>query len=551
MKQLSFIALVATVLFLGSCRPKQEADLIIYNAVIYTVDSAFSIQESMAIKDGKILAVGTNREIERSFRSVKTKNLYGAFVYPGFMDPHSHFIGFGRYLETANLMGVTTFEEIVSILRQHHATNPREWVIGRGWDQNLWPVREFPNKSLLDIAFPDVPVLLIRIDGHAAIANSEALRRAGITSQTRVPGGKILLQNGQPTGMLIDKAIDLVRQQIPPRTINDDIRALMRAQSLAFAAGLTSVSEAGIDYQDIRLIDSLQSAGKLKIRVYAMINPTEDNFEGFMRRGQYKTDLLNVRSVKLFTDGALGSRGAKLLEPYSDDPSNSGLLLNTPEFLRIVSKEAHKFGFQVNTHCIGDSAVRLMLHIYRDILKERNDLRWRIEHAQVVHPDDFNLFGQYSIIPSIQTSHATSDMIWAIDRLGPERIKTAYAYRQLLEQNGWLPNGSDFPVERINPLYGFYAAFERRNHQGLPLEGFQMDNALTRKQALKGMTIWSAKAQFEENEKGSLEPGKFADFVVLEKDIMEIPAAEILTLPIQYTFVNGEIAFEIVSAPTP
>lgn len=517
--------------------------MIIHNAVIYTVDNDFSIQQSAAIKGGKFVATGSNEYILENFKSENILDLEGRYVYPGLIDPHCHFFGYGSTLENANLMGIGSFEEIIETLKAHQVQYPSDWVLGRGWDQNLWQVKEFPDRSQLDEVFADVPVLLIRVDGHAAIANTEALRRAGITSETIVDGGEVILSNGQPTGILIDNAINLVRNEIPQATVQQNIAALKNAQTQNFAVGLTSVGDAGLDHNILFLIDSLQKAGTIKMRIYGMLSPSEDNFEAFMYNGPYKTDHLSVRSVKLYADGALGSRGAKLLEPYADDPYNSGLLVETPQYLREISAKALENGFQVNTHCIGDSAVRLMLQIYSELLQGPNQNRWRIEHAQIVHPDDINLFGQYNIIPSVQTTHATSDMIWAAHRLGPERIKTAYAYQQLLEQNGWLPNGSDFPVEHINPLYGFYAAIARKNLDGFPQDGWQMENALSREQALRSMTIWAAMAQFEEDEKGSIEPGKFADFIVIDNDLMTIEPETIPSLHIQNTYLGGNMVF--------
>jgi predicted amidohydrolase YtcJ len=539
------LILLLTTTALISCSSVQNVDLIIHNAVIYTIDQEFTIAESVAISGGRFLATGSSRDILRRYSSENVIDLQGKFVYPGLIDPHCHFVGYGRNLAFADLTGSQSFQDIINILRSHHEKYPTEWIQGRGWDQNLWEVKQFPHHRELDEAFPDIPVLLTRIDGHAAIANSEALRIAGINSRTRISGGEVILESGQPTGILIDRAIYLVREKIPSSTLQDDIAGLKKAQADCFSVGLTSIGDAGLDKEIILLIDSLQRSGDLQMRIYAMLSPKEENFQAFMYNGPYKTDHMNIRSVKLFADGALGSRGAKLLEPYWDDNQNSGLLVETPEFMRKIASKALENGFQVNTHCIGDSAVRLVLAIYSELLGKANELRWRIEHAQIVHPSDMHLFGKYSIIPSIQTTHATSDMLWAINRLGQHRIKNAYAYKQLLDQNGWLPNGSDFPVEHINPFYGYYAAIARQNLQGYPDGGWQMENALSRQEALKAMTIWAAKAQFEENEKGSIEPGKFADFIVLDQDLLTVEKEIIPGIMVRATYSSGELVYSV------
>jgi len=334
--------------------------------------------------------------------------------------------------------------------------------------------------------------------------------------------------------------MDLVSSIIPAPSKQTEIIALKEAQQNCFNVGLTSVVDAGLDANTVRLIDSLQKSGTVKMRVNAMLSPTEENFKDFVRKGVVKKDKLTVRSVKLYADGALGSRGAKLLQPYSDDPDNTGLLIHQPDFYRKICAIALKNGYQVNTHAIGDSANRMMLEIYGDFLKGKNDKRWRIEHAQVVNESDFDLFGKYSIIPSVQPTHATSDMYWAEERLGNERIKGAYAYKRLLKENGWLPLGTDFPIEDINPLYTFYAAVARKDLKGYPNGGWQPENALSREEALRGITVWAAKGSFEEDEKGSIEPGKFADFVILENDIMISDMKKIPRTKIVSTWLDGK-----------
>ena len=543
MKNLLAMAILLTTIADTSCRRAEVADLIVKNSLVYTVDGNFRTAESFAVKNGLFVAVGTNEEIEKAYSSDHVIDLGGKPVYPGLYDAHCHFDGYAASLRQADLAGTKGMDEIIARLEENQKNFPSAWVMGRGWDQNDWEVKQFPDRKVLDAVFPDKPVYLTRIDGHAAFVNTVALKLAGIDEKTKVTGGEIIHDGNRVTGVLVDNAMDLVSGLIPGMTDTEEEAALLRAQDNCFAVGLTSVADAGLGTGTVRLMDRMQKEGKLKMRVYAMLSPTPDNFREFVSKGIYKTDRLNVRSVKLYADGALGSRGALMLAPYSDAPEKSGLQVNERSYLEDICRKAYEAGYQVNTHCIGDSANRLMLTIYKDILKTGNDRRWRIEHAQVIHPDDFHLFRDFNIVPSVQTTHATSDMYWAADRVGPERIKGAYAYRKLMEQNGWIPNGSDFPVERINPLFGFYAGFARMDQSGWPAGGWMPENALTREESLKAMTIWAAKSCFEESERGSIEPGKMADFTVLEEDIMKIEPIRVPAVKVAETWIAGERVF--------
>lgn len=539
--KITTIILVITIAIMA-CTKRQKVDLIIANATIYTVDSTFSKANSMAIANGKIVAVGTKQDIDGKYEASNNIDAEEKFIYPGFIDPHCHFLGYGTTLSNASLSGAKTWSEVVERLVEHEKSFPSKWAQGRGWNQNEWDVKEFPTKDLLDKAFPNKPVYIVRIDGHAAIANSVAIMMAKIDEKTKVNGGELIIKDGKLTGVLVDNAIELVRKIIPELSESIKAKALQRAQENCFAVGLTSVSDAGLELKEVLLVDSLQKSNILKMRVYAMLTPTQENFNHFLANGVYLTDYLTVRSIKLYADGALGSRGALLKKPYSDAPNTKGLLVEPIEKLSAYCDLAYKAGYQVNTHCIGDEAVQLTLDMYSKHLKTKNNLRWRIEHSQVVDPSDISKYGNFSIVPSIQTTHATSDMTWADERLG-DRIKNAYAYQDLLKQNGWLPNGSDFPIENINPLYGFYAGVARKDLNGEPKEGFQMENAITREQALRAMTIWAAKSNFEENSRGSLEVGKWADFVILDTDLMNANESDLPKSKVISTFVGGEIVY--------
>jgi predicted amidohydrolase YtcJ len=534
------IALFALV-SLSSCI-QQRVDMIVHHAQIYTVDNQFSTAEAMAVQDGKIVAVGTNDAILKEYTSDSVVNAAGAVVYPGFIDAHAHFVGYGQSLFAVDLMFVNSWEEVIYRVKDFAAKHPgTSWIRGRGWDQNRFPGKQFPTNEQLNALFPDRPVILERVDGHASIANNAALTIAGIKAGQTMEGGSFVAANGKLTGLLIDNAVGMVEKFAPAVTKEDYKNWLTAAQANCFATGLTTITDCGLHPTAVSMIDTLQQNNDLKMRLYVMLSDHPDSYaSSYFTKGGYTTDRLKVKGIKVYGDGALGSRGACLLKHYADQKGWGGFLLSSKAHFDSIAAKLINTDFQMCTHAIGDSANRTILNVYAKYLKGKNDKRWRIEHAQIVHPDDFQYFGKYSIIPSVQPTHGTSDMYWAGDRLGEERMKGAYAYKQLLEQNNWLPLGTDFPVEEINPFKTFLAAVVRKDAKGYPAEGFQMENALTREQTIRGMTIWAAKANRMEKEIGSLEVGKKADFIMLDKDLMKVSADSILKVKVIKTFINGE-----------
>lgn len=539
------IVLFALLLsLLSSCMKTQECDLVIHNAEIYTLNAKGDYFEAMAIKDGKILELGPERQILNKYRYTEAYDAKNRFVYPGFIDAHCHFLGYGLSLQQVDLKGCASFNEVLNRLQAYDQQKTSEWITGRGWDHTKWKGNRFPNNKAIDSLFPHTPVFIRRVDGHAALANSTALKLAGITKETIIPGGHVEVLNGELTGIVLDNAIDSIRKIIPLPNKEQKWQAILSAQSNCFEVGLTTLDDAGLEKTDVELLEEMEKSGSLKMRVYVMLSDTEENLNYYLKKGTYATDRLNVRSFKFYGDGALGSYGACLLRPYSDSNTTAGFLLNNPSHFRTWAKRLKTAGFQMNTHCIGDSAARLILQIYGDVLEGGNDERWRIEHAQILDSADFSRFKTHAIIPSVQPTHATSDMRMAVLRLGQRRLKFGYAYRDLLKQNGIIALGTDFPVENISPLETFYAAVARKDKDGLPKNGFQIENALSREEALKGMTYWAAMANHEDTIKGTLEPGKLADFVVLDRDLLKCEEADILKTKVIATYIHGEAVYE-------
>ncbi len=536
-------------------RPQQpQIDLpvtLFTNATFYTVNQSQPTAEAMAVQDGKILAMGTKQQLEQQFIGAETRNLSGATVVPGFIDAHGHLLGLGESLLNVDLMGTRNKEEIIQRLKEKaKGLSAGQWLLGRGWDQNDWPETSLPTKADLDEAFPDRPVWLERVDGHANWGNSAALAfsERDLSGDWQIDGGEIVRDgSGQATGVFIDKAVGLIASKVPSASDEQLLNALTIAMRKTAEVGLTSMHDAGTSLRVWRLLEQLQAKGEMNVRVYAMADGDNEMLGFLCENGVQQTvdGTLVAKSVKLYSDGALGSRGAALLEEYSDDPGNLGLLIEPEEVLTQQAVKAAKCGLQVNIHAIGDRGNRVTLNVLRAASQSntQNQGRHRIEHSQVIESADFDSFKSLGIIASVQPTHATSDMYWAEDRVGAKRIKGAYAWQTFREKGIPLALGSDFPVERPDPLHGFYAAITRQDHKGWPKEGWYAAQKLSREDALFGFTLGAAYAAFQEQSLGSLEVGKYADFTVLTKDIMRVPVDDILNTKIVATYIGGKAVF--------
>lgn len=522
-----------------SCSTTETVDLIVHNANIYTMDDENPNATYLVVKDQKIVVIGLDENDLEVYEAKEIIDANQKTLIPGIIDAHCHFYGLGLNQQRVDLVGTLSYDEIISKVQAFEQENPdMQFILGRGWDQNDWSVKDFPTKDKLDLLFPDKAVVLERVDGHAYLVNQKALDLAEINLKTPANGGAIVKKNGRLTGVLVDNPMQRVDRVIPELNRAEQIQALKRAEEICFSYGLTTVNDAGLSRSTIELIDSLQQSGDLKIRVYAMVSNSPKDVNHFLDKGILKTDRLNVRSVKVYADGALGSRGAALKEEYSDQHNHFGAMVTPVAAIEQLAQRIAASEYQMNTHAIGDSANAVVLRTYKKVLQGESDRRWKIEHAQVIDLDDIENFGS-QILPSVQPTHATSDMYWAEDRLGSERIEGAYAFKTLLEKAGVLPLGTDFPVEQVSPFLTFYAAVTRQDVAGYPQGGFMESEKLSPVEALKGMTLWPAYSNFEEEEKGSLESGKWADFVILSNDILKASSDELLNIQAEKTFVAG------------
>jgi predicted amidohydrolase YtcJ len=542
------------ILYFLMNRSHREIDTLFINGKIYTFDSKNSIEEAVAIQGSTIIAVGESEKLRDVFSPKIIIDLEGKTMLPGLIDGHAHILGEGGKLENIDLMGTTSPEQIAEkVAERINKSKKDDWILGRGWDQNSWQRKEFPNKEQLDKIAKDNPVFLRRVDGHAAWANSIAMQLAGIDMVSKDPeGGKIIRdKKGMPTGVLIDNAIEIVNKVIPVLNDEDIERRLLLAMNECASLGLTEVHDMGVDDKTIQIYKKLIDEGGNPIRIYAAIDYPSDTWLQYLKSGplnDYKDGMLSVRAVKLYMDGALGSRGAAFFDAYSDDKGNRGLTMMGEAEMEKVCSDASDKGFQVCTHAIGDRANSITLDVYGKILKavtnSNADKRWRIEHAQILSIKDIPRFKMLDVLPSMQPTHATSDMDWAEDRIGNERIKGGYAWKSIIKTGSKIISGSDFPVEYVNPFYGIYSAITRQDQKGKPDAGWYPDERMSREEAVKSFTQWAAYGSFQEDKKGIIEVGKWADMTIIDRDIMNCPVNEIFSTQVEMTITAGKIVYK-------
>lgn len=526
------------LLLLNSCYKGKSVDLVVHNAKVHTMSDDGLVHEAMAIKDGKIVEVGPERQILNKYSAEEEIDAAGKDVYPGFTDAHGHILSYANQLLSVDLFGSKSMDEITVRVEKYQSKNKRKFIVGRGWDQSLWADDSFPTNEKLNALFPTTPVCLIRIDGHALLANDALLKLANITPTSSIPGGIIHIQDGKCTGLLVDNAMNPVYKLIPNFPKKEVISAIQEIQSELFQYGITGVHEAGIEFKDIAFFKELIDQHDFDLNLYAMLMPSEQNIDFAKKNGIYTYKNLLIRSFKVMGDGALGSSGALLKKPYTDQHNHFGVLTTSMEDMKRIAQICEETGYQMNTHAIGDSTNNILLQLYQRIFEVNKDHRWRIEHAQIVDPKDFELFGKYAVFPSVQPTHATSDQRWAEKRVGRSRMLGAYAYKTLMNQFGMLAIGTDFPIELTDPFLTIHSAVQRKNFEDFPSTGFYPNEAITLEECIKGMTIWAAFAAFQENELGSLEKGKDATFVIFENPVRSTPQFQPNFA--SYTFIKGK-----------
>lgn len=540
-KTVGLFALLAITL--TSCFKGKSVDLIIHNAQIHSMNDKGEVFEAIAIKDGKIVELGPERQILNKYTADEEIDAAGKDVYPGFTDAHGHMLSYAKQLLSADLVGSRSFDEVLVRLEKYQSKYNRKFILGRGWDQSLWGTTDFPTNEKLNALFPTTPVCLIRIDGHALLANDALLKLAGINSTTQIEGGIIHLKDGKCTGLLVDNAMNGVYSLIPEYPKKELIQAMLDVQNELYQYGITGVHEAGIEYEDIAFFKELIDKHDFNLNTYAMLMPSKENIAFARKNGIYTYKNLSIRSFKVMGDGALGSRGALLKKPYSDDHAHYGVLTTPISEMKRIATICELTGYQMNTHAIGDSTNNILLNIYKGIFEVNKDHRWRIEHAQVLDPKDFALFSQYGIFASVQPTHAVSDQRWAEARLGKARMRGAYAYKSLLQQCGMLAIGTDFPIELTDPFLTIHAAVQRKNSENFPSNGFYSNEAITFDECIKGMTIWAAYASFDEARLGTLEKGKDATLSVFVNKVTSGP--EYQPNFAAYTFINGKKVYSV------